>query len=150
LFASNKKGHSNVTIDVSYFGNGEGAVYTASDTLAGDELIAANKRVMSRAVAEKSLRYVFFDCNNITGVSVSNAQLREIALTDVSASKQMEKPIVVAIYAKDDLPFALSRMWEVYVEAAGWSTAVFRSKPKAITWLKEKVSAKFDTVGAPN
>jgi hypothetical protein len=60
-----------MTIDVGYFDNGAGAVYTASGMLTGDELITANKRVMSRAAAEGSLRYVFFDCNSITGVCPS-------------------------------------------------------------------------------
>ena len=55
----------------------------------------------------------------------------------------MRNPVVVAIYAKDDIPFALSRMWMVYVEAAGWKTDVFRQKSKAVAWLKEHVAIAF-------
>jgi hypothetical protein len=119
-------------------------VYKASGVLTGDELISANEKVLSRAIAEKSLLYVFFDCNSMTGVSISDIQLRRVADSDISASRRMHSPIVVAIYAKDDVPFALARMWMVYVEAAGWTTNVFRREPEAITWLKDQVSASPD------
>lgn len=130
-----------MTVEVKYYDTGTGAAFKASGVLTGDELLEANERVLSRAIAEKSLRYAFFDCNDLTGVSISDAQLRRVAEQGVRASKIMGNPIVVAIYAKDDIPFALSRMWMVYVEAAGWQTNVFRKKPEAIDWLKESATA---------
>jgi hypothetical protein len=132
-----------VALEVRYLDDGRGAAYTASGVLTGDELIVANDGVMSRAVTEKSLLYAFFDCNSITGVAISDVQLRRVADRDVAASKHMHNLIVVAIYAKDDVPFALSRMWMVYVEAAGWKTNVFRQKSEATTWLRDHVLAAF-------
>ena len=120
-----------------------GAIYRASGVLSGEELIAANAAVLSRALAEDSLLYCFFDCNSITGVAVSDTQLRRVADQDVAAARRMRNRIVVAIYAKDDIPFALSRMWMVYVEAAGWETNVFRHETAAMTWLKERVAVAF-------
>jgi hypothetical protein len=132
-----------VALEVRYLDDGKGAAYNASGVLTGDELIAANDGVMSRAVAEKSLLYAFFDCNSITGVSISDIQLRSVADRDVAAAKRMHNLMVVAIYAKDDVPFALARMWMVYVEAAGWKTNVFRHKSEATAWLKDQVLAAF-------
>lgn len=128
-------------IEVAYLDQGEGAVYHASGVLTGDELIAANDGVMASAATEKPLRYVFFDCNSITGVAVAEAHLRRVAETDVAVARQLSHPVVVAIYAKDDVPFALARMWMVYVEASGWATSVFRRKADAIAWLQAGVAA---------
>lgn len=132
-----------MTIEVRFLDDGKGAIYEASGVLRGDELIAANERVLSRALAGESLLYSFFDCNSITGVAISDAQLRRLADRDVAASRRMRNPVIVAIYAKDDIPFALSRMWMVYAEAAGWKTDVFRQKSKAVAWLKEQVAIAF-------
>jgi hypothetical protein len=132
-----------MTIDVRYLHDGKGAIYEASGVLSGEELVTANERVLSRTLAGESLLYSFFDCNSITGVAVSDAQLRRVAEQDVAASRRMPNRIVVAIYAKDDIPFALSRMWMVYVEAAGWETNVFRRKSEAMAWLKDRVAAAF-------
>ena len=50
---------------------------------------------------------------------------------------------MVAIYAKNDLPFALARMWEVLVNEIGWETYVFRERTDALAWTGERVSEKF-------
>jgi hypothetical protein len=132
-----------MALEVRYLDDGKGAIYEASGVLSGEELVAANEQVLSRTVAGESLLYSFFDCNSITGVAISDAQLRRVAEQDVAASRRMPNRIVVAIYAKDDIPFALSRMWMVYAEAAGWETNVFRRKLEAIAWLKERVATVF-------
>jgi hypothetical protein len=132
-----------MTIEVRYLDDGKGVIYEASGVLGGEELIAANERVLSRALAGESLLYCFFDCNSITGVAISDTQLRRLADQGVAASRRMPNPVIVAIHAKDDIPFALSRMWMVYVEAAGWKTDVFRQKSKAVAWLKEQVAIAF-------
>jgi len=49
----------------------------------------------------------------------------------------------VAIYAKDDLPFALARMWQVLVDQTGWDTRVFRGRDDAVIWVRELVTLKF-------
>jgi hypothetical protein len=132
-----------MTIEVRYLDDGKGAIYEASGVLRGEELIEANERVLSRALAGESLLYSFFDCNSITGVAISDTQLRLVADRAVAASRRMPNHVIVAIYAKDDIPFALSRMWMVYVEAAGWKTDVFRRKSQAVAWLKEQVAIEF-------
>jgi hypothetical protein len=132
-----------VAIDVEFVDDGKGVIYRASGVLGGEELVMINEGVLSRALAGGTLLYCFFDCNSITGVSISDIQLRRVADQDVAASHRMRNRVVVAIYAKDDIPFALSRMWMVYVEAAGWETSVFRQKSEAMDWLRERVNIMF-------
>ena len=132
-----------MAIEVGFVDDGKGVIYKASGVLGGEELIATNEGVLSRALAEGQLLYCFFDCNSITGVSISDTQLRRVADQDVAASRRMRNRVVVAIHATDDIPFALSRMWMDYVEAAGWETSVFRQKSEAMDWLRERMNIAF-------
>jgi len=130
-------------IKLRYTSDGKGVVYEASGPFSGKELIDANSEVMSRDLVADPLLYIFVDGNGITGVNVLTSDLREIADQDISASKRMQNRPTVAIYAHADLPYALARMWMVFVEAAGWETKVFRDKGEALAWLKERVAANF-------
>jgi hypothetical protein len=89
------------------------------------------------------LVYAFFDFDDVTEVAISTAELRDVADMGIKASQQMPKGTVVAIYAKDDLPFALARMWQVFVDQTGWETAAFRERPEAVLWLQSRVAVKF-------
>lgn len=129
-------------VELKYLDGGKGAIAVMSGHVTGDELIAANREVFSRDLAAEPYLYSLVDCDNIEGLNVSTLQLREVAQIDLSASKNLTN-YVVAIYAKNDLPFALARMWQVFVEQAGWETRVFRSRPEAVAWVKRLVLAKF-------
>ena len=91
----------------------------------------------------KSILYSFFDFDDISGVNISTADLRASAEVAVEAGRQGAAERVVAIYAKGDLPYALSRMWMVYAERSGWETAVFRDRADAVNWVRERVAVKF-------
>lgn len=129
-------------VDVKYLDGGKGVVAAMSGFVTGDELIAANREVFSRDLAAEPYLYSLVDCDEVGGVNVSTLQLHEIARQNIGASKNLQN-YIVAIYAKNDLPFALARMWQVFVDRTGWDTQVFRSRPEAVAWIKELVLAKF-------
>ncbi len=130
-------------LTVKHINEGRGVAYTASGHLAGSEAIKAVTEVEAAESASHSILFAFFDFDSVTGVDISTAQLRELADIAIDTSKRGAKRRVVAIYARDDLPFALSRMWIVFAEHAGWETAVFRKRPEAVAWVRERVSTKF-------
>ncbi|MFZ0692986.1 MAG: hypothetical protein WAN51_02350 [Alphaproteobacteria bacterium] len=129
-------------VNVKYLDGGKGVFATMSGHVTGDELIAINREVFARDLAVEPYLYSLVDCDDIEGMNLSTMQLRELAHEDVSASKNLPN-YIVAIYAKNDLPFALARMWQVFVEQAGWETRVFRTRPEAVAWVKRLVLAKF-------
>jgi hypothetical protein len=127
---------------VELLNNGQGVVYTASGNLTGAEVIAALAKVEAPDHAPAIMLYAFFDFDDVTGVEVSTPQLRQMADIAIRASRRGALGRVVAIYAKDDLPFALARMWVVFVEQADWETAVFRTRSEAVAWVRKRVAEK--------
>ncbi|HXZ02938.1 MAG TPA: hypothetical protein VEI03_23320 [Stellaceae bacterium] len=126
-----------------YLNEGQGIVYRASGQLTGSEIIAALTNVNSPALAERPVLYAFFDCDDITGMDISIAQLRNAADLGIRGHRYQSATRVVAIYAKNDLPFALAQIWQVFVQQTGWETEIFREKSKAVAWLRERVAARF-------
>ena len=49
----------------------------------------------------------------------------------------------VTIGASIDLINRISRMHELFVYRSCWETTLFRTKPQAVRWIKEKVRDKF-------
>ena len=128
--------------EVDFRDGGRGVTCVATDHLTGGDLIKAVAEVEATEEAAHVL-YVLFDFDSVTGVDITTSQLREVADISVRASRRSAPGRVVAIYAKDDTPFALTPMWMVFVQESGWETAVFRERPPAIAWVTERVSDKF-------
>ena len=135
-------GEVSMPVDVKYLDGGKGVVVTASGVTTGDEFIAVNNEVFSRDLVAQPYRYILVDMDHSRAMEVSTEQLRQIANRHLTVSRQLPN-LVIAVYAKDDLPFANARMWEVFVEGTGWDTRVFRMKSEAVAWIKKLVLAKF-------
>jgi hypothetical protein len=128
---------------IEYLDGGQGVFSEAWGLLTGSELLTALAAVNSPALAERPILYTFFDFNGVMGVKISTIQVRAAADLAIRGSRYQSVGRVVAIYAKDDLPFALARMWEVFVNQTGWETSVFRERFDAVTWVRERVAARF-------
>jgi hypothetical protein len=130
-------------LSVKYLDGGQGVIAEASGQLTGRELLTAVRSVNSPDLAENPVLYTFFDFNSVMGVSISADEVRGAADLAIKGYRYQPVGRVVAIYAKDDLPFALGRMWQVFVEQTGWETHVFRDRSEAVTWVHERVVARF-------
>jgi len=130
-------------VEVRYLDGGKGAVFLLSGFVTGEEVIAANRQIYSRDFAAEPYLYTFVDCDDIEGMNVSTMQVREIAQQHIGASKNLRNH-VLGVYAKNDLPFALARMWQVFVESTGWDTRAFRVRSEAVDWVKQRALDKFD------
>lgn len=128
---------------VTYSDDEHGVVYAASDKIRGDELVDAVRDV--EAARSGQIWYLLLDFDDVSEVEISTEHLRQLAQTAISTSKSGAPTRLVGIYAKDDLPFALSRMWMVYVEEAGWETAIFRGRAEAVAWIRLRVARKYGT-----
>ena len=75
---------------------------------------------------------------------VSNSEVEIIASQDKRASEHIPDG-VLAVVAKKDLAFGISRMWETIVQITGLKceTMVFRERQDAEVWLRERVKEKF-------
>ena len=132
-----------MSLSVKYLDGGQGVFSEASGHLTGSDLLTAMTEVNSPSLAERPVLYTFFDFNGVMGVSISTDQVRAAADLAIRGSRYQSVGRVVSIYAKDDLPFALARMWQILVEQTGWETRVSRDRSEAMTWIQERVSARF-------
>lgn len=130
-------------LTLTYLDDGHGIVYTASGTITGDQIVDAQSTVESQSGAAQIIWYSLFDFDDVTGVQISTDQIRRVAEKAIAAAKLGAAGRVVGIYAKENLPFALSRIWMVYVEQALWETAAFRVRSDAVAWIRERVKTKF-------
>jgi len=126
---------------IKYLDGGRGVAWAAASLLTGPELIADHKAIFFRDHGAEPYLYAFFDCGGLTGTTISVADMREVANIDFRASRSIPN-FVVAIYAKDDLPIGLARMWQVLAEQTGWESRIFQDKSEAVDWMKERVAAK--------
>jgi len=126
---------------IKYLDGGKGVAWAAASILTGPELISDHKEIFSRDLAAKPYLYAFVDFGDLTGTTISIADMREVAGIDFRASRSIPN-FVVAIYAKDDLPIGLARMWQVLAEHTGWESRIFRDKSEAVEWMKERVATK--------
>jgi len=108
----------------------------------GEELISANREMLSRGNVTDPYRYALFDANGMTSVDVTAKDIQTIADQDISASRGMPR-FVFAVYASSDIAFGLARMWELLIERSGWVTRVFRHRSDAVAWLKDEVAIRF-------
>jgi len=77
-------------------------------------------------------------------VDLSKAQLNEVTvedlmnlasyIEDIYIKNSIEK-IKVAVYAPNDLPFGIARMYSAYADESPELVHVFRDKEEAIRWL---------------
>ena len=132
-------------IQVKYLDNGRGVLYLGEGIVTGDDIINANKEVFSSKEKMAKNRYGLIDYSNISHLNVSTSEIEIIVSQDKEASTFIPDA-VVAITAKKDLEFGLTRMWEIIANNAGlqWETMVFRDNEKAEIWLKDSVRKKFN------
>jgi hypothetical protein len=75
---------------------------------------------------------------------VSTSELETIASQNEKASEYLTDGMI-AVVAKNDLVFGISRMWEALVENTGlqWEIVVLRAKEDAEAWIQKRVKEKF-------
>jgi len=129
-------------IKIDYVDGKRGVILTCTGVVTGAEVIDVNKEIYRRDETAAPLLYQLIETDGLTGVNISTRELHDIADQDVAASRTIPNS-VIAIYVSQDLPYALARMWQVFVERSGWETNVFRERAEAEAWLKAEVAARF-------
>jgi hypothetical protein len=124
---------------------GLGVVFIGEGIVTGEEIIRANRTVLSFGKKIRASKYCIIDYSNATKYDVSTSEIEVIATQDKEISEYVPE-YLVAIVAKKNLEFGVSRMWETVVEAKGlkWETMVFKDRDDAEEWIKRKVSEKYN------
>ena len=122
------------------YNDGRGIIFEASGVLTDSDLIELHKEAYQSDEQIKQIQYMILDASNIERNEISNAQVIFNAKFDTRALN-INPRMRLAIWAKDDLGFGLSRMWEIYAcEVTGHKNRckVFRERDELIFWLESE------------
>ena len=90
----------------------------------------------------KNYLYSLCDYTEVKQFDLSSPMVQQLADMCLRAM-EINPDAIVALVADQDLFFGLSRMFEALVFEEGWETNVFRSKEKAVEWIRERVRDRF-------
>ena len=122
---------------------GLGNIIEGRGIVADQEFVDFFKRHLTQDKEKfTNYRYGLVDYTAVTEADVSNESVKLIAELCLEASKINPDPIV-ALVAKNDLIYGLSRMYEALIHETDWETMVFRSRKEAVAWIKERIKEKF-------
>ena len=114
------------------------ALFVASDTVTGEEHLHAHERLLANRSAMAQVRRILSDWSRVQRVEMDTGTIRKVAQMCGDAAREAEFRGRVAVVAVDDLTYGLARMWEAFVDGAGWEHRVFRDRAEATAWLAQK------------
>jgi hypothetical protein len=125
--------------------SGLGVMLIGEGNVTGQEIIHANKKILSLKEKIEVSKYCIIDYSEATGYDVSTPEIEIIADQDKEISKYLPD-YTVAIVTKQDIEFGVSRMWETIIQIKGlqWETKVFKVRNDAEQWIKNKVKEKYN------
>jgi len=136
-------------IDIKDCDGGVGNVIASRDVVTDQELIASLKRHLTQDIEKiRKYKYILIDHSALTRMDITNETVELIAGLFADASRVNPDTIVavivyVAFVADIDLIKRISRIHELFFHRSCWEPMLFRTKPPAVRWVKEKVKDKF-------
>lgn len=128
-----------------YLDNGLGILLIGEGILTGEDIIHSNREIFASTERMKKYKYGLIDWLDVTQVNISTSEI-EIMVSQNEKASEYVSDVVVAVAAKNDLAFGLSRMWEIIVETTGlqWETMVFKDRDSVENWIKHKIKEKYN------
>ena len=123
--------------------NGVGNIIEGTGIVTDEEFIRFFKEHLTQdEKIFKKYRYSIVDFTKAIKFEINNESVIYIEELCRDASRVNPDPIV-ALVAKGDLAYGLSRMYEGLVIETDWETMVFKSRKDAKLWIVERVAYKF-------
>jgi len=96
----------------------------------------------------KNYKYILIDQTELTKLDITDETVELISGLIADISKANPDPVVAMVAyvtygANIDLINRISRLHELFIYRSCWETRLFRTKPRAVKWIRERVSDKF-------
>ena len=130
-------------VDIVDLDSGLGCLITGSGNVTDHEYVSTLQKHLSQSSEKiQNYKYTLTDFGEVEGLDVSAKSISDIAnkCTDIAT---ILPDTLVALIAKDDLAYGLSRMWQMMAAGTTWEIMVFRDKEKAKYWIGHRVKQKF-------
>jgi hypothetical protein len=149
IFPTRLIGGSTMPIEIKDCDRGIGNIIESRGVVTDQELIDSLKKYLTHDKEKfKKYKYILFDHTALTKMDITNETVEFIAELIEETSRVNPDSIVamvayVSMEANIDIINRISRLHELFIYRSCWETMLFRTKPQAVRWIKEKVRDKF-------
>ena len=129
--------------------DGIGNIIVTRGVVTDQELIDSLERHLTQDKEKfKKYKFILIDHTALTKMNITNETVEFIAEIIADTSRVNPDSIVAMVAyvtygANIDLINRISRLHELFIYGSCWETRLFRIKPQAVRWIKEKVRDKF-------
>ncbi len=126
-------------ITVQEIANRSGLFVSCSGDLDAKDLYEAQKGLKDRF---PGMGEWYFSLTDLSGVGQLKVEAADFDLLVELHRKlaQFTRPgLPVAVIARTELAYGVSRMWQIASESTGWESKVFRERAPAEAWLRHRV-----------
>jgi hypothetical protein len=129
--------------------NEDGGIFVRGEgVITGSEIKEINNIIYESPEKIEKITYQLGDFTDVTDISVSITEIQELAIKDQKAF-EVNPNMFIALVAKDDLIFGLSRMWEAFSYKPTFETMVFKKMDDAQKWISERLKKKPEQCDGP-
>ena len=126
-------------VEMRFADNRLGVVLRTVGSISSKEFVDTHVAFLEeKREALATIRYWYSDYSEADAFDVTSDDLRRLADACVELAR-VNTIVVVAICAPRRLHFGLSRMWQFFIDKAGWTTQVFDEQNGAKAWLRKTV-----------
>ena len=136
-------------IEIQDCDGGIGNIIESRGMVTDQELIDSLRRHLTQDQEKfKKYKFILFDHTALTKMDITHETVELIAGLWADTSKVNPDSLVAMVaYVTDganiDLLSSISRLHELFFYQPCWETRLFRTKPQAVRWIREKVRDKF-------
>ena len=136
-------------IEIKDYDGGMGNIIESRGMVTDQELIDSLEKHLTRDREKfKTYKYILLDHSALTRMEITRETVELIAGLWAETSGVNPDPIVAMVTdvtygAGSDLLNRISRLHELFMYQSCWETMLFRTKPQAVRWIREKVKDKF-------
>jgi hypothetical protein len=131
-------------INFSEVANGRGLLVACEGDLDLRDMYEARKDLIDGNPAIGYWYFAIVDLSSVLRLEVTAPAFDRLIEQDRKISQVTRPGLPIAVLARTELPFGISRMWEAATDFTGWETQVFRERSAAEAWLRYRVLALYD------
>ena len=130
-------------IEIKDSDGGLGNIIISRGILTDKEFVDALKQHLTQDKNKfRNYKYSLCDHSAVKKLEVSTQSIQQIA-DYCKKSSIVNSKAIVALVAKHDVIYGMSRMWEILSEGTKWETMVSRNREDAESWIKQRIKQKY-------
>jgi len=130
-------------VTLSEFADGRGFLITCPPQIDVRDFYEAKKALEERFPNLPSWYFGLVDMSLVSEMTVAAADFDLLLERDRKIAQFTQPGFSVAVIARAEIAFGMARMWQSSLDNVGWDIMVFRERPPAEAWIRQRVLATF-------